>query len=63
MADELKTKRCRRCKLHKPLAEFKKAKGRPLGVSSWCKLCANEHYVENEYSAKRWAERKGAVSA
>jgi NADH:ubiquinone oxidoreductase subunit len=52
------TKRCRRCKNYKPLAEFKKAANRPQGVSSWCKKCSNDHYKDNEYAAKRWEAEK-----
>ena len=55
-------KKCRRCGATKHLSLFKKAAKRAFGVSSWCSDCSNEHYRENQYSAKRWKAMKAELA-
>lgn len=47
----LTTKVCTQCKKSKPFSGFDKAKYKPFGLSSECKLChklyADKHYIKN----------------
>lgn len=39
-------KRCSKCKIHKPLSEFYKRRGRKSGLMSWCKLCCEKYRIK-----------------
>lgn len=42
MTRKAETRRCSRCREAKPLAAFPRNRGRPDGVSLWCRLCKRE---------------------
>lgn len=46
------TKICSKCGDNKPVTEFHKRKGRPLGVVSWCKECAKVRAKEKYHATK-----------
>lgn len=56
---------CTKCKIEKELSEFKKAKSRKFGRSSWCKSCHSKSVVTYQkanrskanYNNKKWKKR------
>lgn len=46
MIATLATKRCARCKVGKPLAQFSRSRKAPGGLYAYCKPCAAEAYKE-----------------
>ncbi|HAI41575.1 MAG TPA: hypothetical protein DCM40_27410, partial [Maribacter sp.] len=51
----MKTKKCTKCKIEKPLTEFHKDKYRKDGHSPRCKTC------KAQYSAQHYAENKEKI--
>jgi ribosomal protein S27AE len=41
-------RRCVICKIVKPLSEFYRSRGQPLGIANRCKECDNKHHRERE---------------
>jgi hypothetical protein len=55
-------KRCARCKMEKPLAEFHSRKKAKDGKASWCSNCCKEHWRGRYYANHTFFKERHAES-